>query len=364
MLAFLLRQETIALDTEADSRHHYRERLSLIQLSAAGRCWIVDPLAGLDLGPLLECLAQRQLLIHGADYDLRLLHRTFGFVPARVFDTVLAAQLLGWTQFGLTHVVFAICNHTLDKGAQQSDWSRRPLKPELLAYAADDTRYLFEVARELERQLIQEGRLDWHRQACERQIQAARNHQPRNEEEAWRIKGGKHLAGRAGAVLRELWRWRDALAQRADRPPFKIANNEFLLGWAKWVAENPKGTFEELPERPAWLRGPRQESFERALKRGLELPPDQWPAPPERSGPGRLTKTQEETLGRLIQARDTVAAQLKLDAAVLAPREALKTLARVNPGTPETFIEHSPLLPWQTECLLEPALAALTQPDE
>ena len=141
--------DDVALDTEADSLHHYQEKICLIQLSVDGRHWIVDPLAGLDLTPLLALLEGRELLIHGCDYDLRLLFRSYQMRPSRVFDTMLAAQLLGREQIGLAALVETACGVALSKHGQRADWSRRPLTENLLDYAKDDTRYLHPLAAAL-----------------------------------------------------------------------------------------------------------------------------------------------------------------------------------------------------------------------
>lgn len=363
LLLELARHDRVALDTEADSMHHYREKLSLIQLSMGETHWIVDPLAGLDLDPLMKLLEERELLIHGADYDLRLLYRAHQFRPQHIFDTMLAAQLLGKPRIGLAALAQEICQVVLPKEGQKADWSRRPLSEDLLHYAADDTRYLAQVADTLREELVQHGRLDWHGEICRRQMATAREPRQVSEDEAWRIKGGKHLTGRPAAVLRELWRWREEHARLCDRPPYKIANNEFLLQWTRWVAENPGATLEEAPDRPEWLRGPRLKSFNLALHTGLALQRSHWPGPLPGSGEPRCTREEEVLLRQLLEARDEVAAGLGLDPGVLGPRDALKSIARQHPRTEEELREKSPLMSWQTESLAG-ALLPLLQADE
>src|SRR5437773_3692029 len=124
----------LALDTEADSLHAYPEKLCLIQISLPGADELVDPLASLDLSPLLEALRGRDLILHGADYDLRLLRRAYGFVPASAFETMLAARLLGFLEFGLTHLVKELLEVHLEKGPQTADWARRPLTQRMVNY--------------------------------------------------------------------------------------------------------------------------------------------------------------------------------------------------------------------------------------
>ena len=351
-------QQVIALDTEADSRHHYREQLCLIQLTIGGRSWIVDPLAGFDMTPLLNLLATRSLILHGADYDLRLLFRAYGFKPVQVFDTMLAAQLLGWPQFSLATLAYAICNVELEKEHQRADWSRRPLTDEMLAYASNDTRHLLRIQRALSIELKFRGRQAWHDQACARLIEAASTGRTERGDDGWRLKGAKNLHGRAGAVLREIWRWREGIAERIDRPPFKVANNDFLIDWARFVAENPTSSFRDLPPRPTWLRGSRLISFERALRTALEMPQSEWPRPGPRSGDRRASKEEEEVVNRLVARRDICATELQLDPGVLAPRDSLKAVVRRSyEGETEVFRD-TPLMAWQVE-LLAPILHPL-----
>lgn len=367
LLSEVSRHEIIAIDTEADSMHHYREKLCLIQLGVGERQWIVDPLApGLELEPLVRLLESRTLLLHGADYDLRLFQRTFGFKPAMIFDTMLAAQLLGKPRIGLAALVQEICETILSKEAQKADWSRRPLTENLLTYAADDTRYLHRVANELKRELDERGRWEWHREICDRLIEAAQEPRRVQDEDAWRVKGGKHLAGRPAAVLRELWAWREEHARQCDRPPFKIANPEFLVQWANWSAENPEATLEDAPDRPDWLRGGRLKTFDKALATGLSLAPDLWPGPFRGHGSTRITREEDALLRQVIDARDELAEQLGLDPGVLGAREALKALVRQHPRTEGELRAKSTLMAWQNECLLPvilPLLQTAAQPD-
>lgn len=342
---------TVALDSEADSQHHYREQLCLIQFTVGGRHWIVDALAGIQLAPLFALLRERKLIIHGADYDLRLLWRTYNFKPECVFDTMLAAQMLGWSQTGLAAVADQLCAVTLPKTHQRADWSHRPLAEHLLAYAVDDTRYLNRIARSLTKSLNEHGRLAWHEETCRRLVQSACASTADPNGEAWRIKGGRHLKGRAAAVLRELWHWRESLARQADRPPFKVANTEFILSWANWVDQHPRAGLDDTPARPAWLRGGRLHSFEQALARAFALPKSRWPGLPVPRSGNHVGNDDEKLLEKLIQSRDEVARRLGMDAGVVAPRDALKALIRLRHLAPEDLARQSPLMAWQIDCL-------------
>src|SRR6266516_5959467 len=195
----------VSLDTEADSLHAYPEKLCLIQISLPGVDQLVDPLASLDLMPLLDALRGRELILHGADYDLRMLRRTYGFVPKAVFDTMLAARLLGFTEFGLTNLVERLLSVRLEKGPQTADWARRPLTDRMIRYARNDTHYLNPLAELLRAQLQEKARLSWHEESCARLIQECARPQPVDPDQVWRVKGADKLDRRGLAVLRELW---------------------------------------------------------------------------------------------------------------------------------------------------------------
>ena len=155
----------IALDTEADSLHAYPEKICLIQITTPEGDELVDPLANLDLTPLLEVLCGHELIMHGSDYDLRLFRKHHNFVPRSVFDTMLASRLLGQTQFGLTNLVTQYLSVTLDKGSQKADWAKRPLTERMEKYARNDTHYLKTLADLLKAELAARGRLGWHQES-------------------------------------------------------------------------------------------------------------------------------------------------------------------------------------------------------
>ena len=217
LAAFLpvLRAATwVALDTEADSLHAYPEKVCLIQISTAAGDKLIDPLARLNLHPLLEALSGHELIMHGADYDLRLLEKHHRFVPSGIFDTMLASRLLGLTQFSLGHLVEKYLGIKLEKGAQKANWALRPLTERMERYARNDTHYLRPLQEKLKSELADKGRLAWHQESCSRLIFDATKERPADMDSIWRVKGS-HLLGRPSlAVLRELWRWRETESER------------------------------------------------------------------------------------------------------------------------------------------------------
>ena len=223
--------ERVALDTEADSLHNYFEKVCLVQLSFGGEHYLIDPLAGLDLNGLSEALADKPLILHGGDYDLRMLRASIGFRPRReVFDTMIAAQLLGLEQIGLAALTERFFAITIGKVGQKSDWSRRPLSENQLRYAVNDTRFLERLADRMHGELSARGRVDWHRESCGAMVESSGRDHARDPENAWRIKGAGRLTRRQLAYLRELWRWRDQHARSANLPAFRVLGNQEILG--------------------------------------------------------------------------------------------------------------------------------------
>src|SRR6478672_8903774 len=210
--------DRLAVDTEADSLHCYREKLCLLQISLPGRDSIVDPLADVDLAPLRATLERKEIVLHGADYDLRMLRRGLDFVARRIFDTMIAARLLGVREFSLAALVKRYFGVELPKGSQKANWAKRPLPARMAEYAINDVRYLLSLAEKLEAELDRHQRRDWLRQSCQRAIAQAAVARVRKQDEFWRIRGSGSLKPQAAAVLRALWQWREKEAEMVDRP--------------------------------------------------------------------------------------------------------------------------------------------------
>src|SRR5207245_9785319 len=167
---------------------------------------------------------------HGSHSDLLLRRRGLNSSARRIFDTVIAARLVGIREFSLAALVKRYFGVELGKGSQKANWGRRPLPARMIEYAMNDTHYLLSLADCLESQLRECDRLDWLRQSCQRAIEQAALERVRNEDELWRIPGSASLRGREATVLRALWQWREKEAETADRPPFHILQSHDLLG--------------------------------------------------------------------------------------------------------------------------------------
>lgn len=337
MLPRLEGVQRIAVDTEADSLHCYFEKLCLVQLSFGGEDFLVDPLAGLNLEPLAAALAQKEIVLQGADFDLRLMRRSFGFVAARVFDTVIAARLLGIREFSLQALVQRYFGVTLTKGSQKANWAQRPLPREMAEYAMNDTRYLLPLAEKLETELRERGRWTWFEQSCQRGLDQSAIERVRDEDEAWRITGSGALTGRASALLRALWQWRDREAQAADRPAFHVLQNHLLIQAARMFDAGEVPDFRHFSSR-------RRRAFLDAAEKALQAPEEAWPQRRRRVGK-RPTADMERAAEALRRRRDEVATAHGLEPSFIAARGALDAVAA----------DHSTsamlLVPWQRDLL-------------
>jgi ribonuclease D len=373
-LADVIRQidaaDRVAIDTEADSLHSYREKLCLLQISAPegvipseveeSRCtgleiiprgpstslrttedkhndFIVDPLSKLDLEPLRFSLEQKEIVLHAADYDLRMLRRGLNFNATNIFDTVIAARLLGIREFSLGALVKRFFDVELHKHSQKANWALRPLPARMLKYAVDDVHYLLALAARLEHELERVERVDWFRQSCARAIDSASTARERTEDENWRIAGAGALDPKTGAVLRALWQWRETEAELADRPPFHILHNRELVEAAG------NFTLGRLPDYKQFSAR-RRRTFREAAEIALQSPQSEWPVMRRRSGI-RPTPEMRRRADELRERRDKAAVRLGLEPSFIASRGALEAIAADPPRAT------SLLLPWQRELI-------------
>ena len=354
--------DRVGIDIEADSLHSYREKLCLLQISVptvagivdAGSGLgttshsrahqsrlqhdvIVDPLAGLDLEPLRRALESREIVLHGSDYDLRMLRRGLNFVAHKIFDTLIAARLLGIREFSLAALVKRYFGLELPKGSQKADWAKRPLPARMAEYAINDARYLLPLAEKLEAELDSYQRGDWLRQSCQRAIEQAAMARVRKNDESWRVGGSGSLKGLAAAVLRALWQWREREAEMADRPPFHILQNEKLLHAAISFASGDVADYKHFSPR-------RRQAFREAARIGLATPESEWPILRRRFGTRPTAETVRCT-EELRRRRDKSADKLGLEPSFVAPRGTLEAVAA--DGTRAISL----LVPWQRELL-------------
>ncbi len=325
LTAFLpvLRAATwVAVDTEADSLHAYPEKVCLIQISTVSGDVLIDPLAHLDLAPVLDALSGHELIMHGADYDLRLLRKHHEFIPRAIFDTMLAARLLGLRQFGLGHLVEKYLGLKLEKGAQKANWAMRPLTERMDRYARNDTRHLKPLADRLQLELEEKGRLTWHQESCARLIQDSTRARPTDLDSVWRMKGSHLLERSALAILRELWQWREKEAVAANKPPFFVMSHEGLVKTAAAAA----AALPIEPFLPKHFSDRRRGGLMKAIAHARHLSPEAHPHPLRRVT-RRPTEGERRRYAELQNRRDARATELGIDPTLIASRSTLSDLA-------------------------------------
>ncbi len=348
----------IALDTEGASFHRFVDRIYLLQLSTREKSAVIDPLpigSPAELGALLED-RKVEIVFHDADYDLRLLHQDYGWRTTNIFDTRIAAQLLGLKSFGLAALLEKYFDVKLDKKHQRADWSMRPLTRDMLDYAAQDTMYLLELRDRLKEALDRAGRWSWAKEEFER-LEGTR-WEPEEAGQAFlRMKGARDLNRRELALLRELVIWRDDVARAMDRATFRVIGNETLLELAKAAPRTldaiggvrgvPRGIFEK-----------RGAEMLAAIERGLAVPDDDLPRFP-RAARWDRDPDFDSRASALKTVRDAAAQRLEIDPGVLCSRERLEAVARKNPESIEELSAMPELRRWQVAELGEGFVKAL-----
>jgi ribonuclease D len=352
----------LALDTEGDSLHHYPERLALIQIGVPdGEVWLVDPLALSDLTPLAPLFVSGPtLVLHAGDNDLVHLKRRYGLAFTSVFDTAIAGRFLGGRALGLDVLLETYLGVTLPPSRQKDDWSERPLSPAQLVYAAADVQHLFALKAKLTEELDKIGRLAWVEEEC-----AALAAQPAPERpldpDAWLgVKGARDLPARGMAVLRELWGLREQLARAADRPPFKVLNEDTLLRVAQALPRDATalGAVQGVTPRVLGRWGV---AILDTVERALALDEGALPVLPRHKRPN-IPGAMSRRIDKLRRWRTGATEQVGLEAGVLLPNRLITAIAEAAPRTLEDLARVEGVRRWRVETLGEGMLAALAAP--
>jgi ribonuclease D len=349
--------ETVAVDTESNSLHAYRERVCLIQFSTTEADYIVDPIALQDLSALAPLFASpdQEKIFHAAEGDLLNLGRDFGFTFANIFDTMTAARTMGWPQVGLAAILDTHFGVSLNKKYQRADWGRRPLTGEMLDYARFDTHFLPELRDRQFQALTESG--NWP-EAHEEFARLARIRVESRDEGPdplafWRVKGAFDLPPQRAAVLQSLFVWREAQAERIDQPPFKVMGEPALLA----IARHAPVRIDELP-RVAGLAPSQVHRYGRdlikAMERGLHAPP------PPRLPLDREPDDVRDRYERLHTWRKERAKARGVESDVIVPRTALRDMARRPPRTHEDLAQIADFGPWRRETYGAEILALLS----
>jgi ribonuclease D len=360
-LASIAGTRELALDTEGASFHRFVDRIYLLQLSTRERSAIIDPLpigSPAGLGRLLED-ASVEKVFHDADYDLRLLHQDYGWQSVNIFDTRVAAQLLGLKAFGLAALLERYFGIKLDKKHQRADWSLRPLTPGMLDYAAQDTRYLLDLRDRLKEALHEAGRWSWAAEEFAR-LDGTKWDTEDGDDSGWmRIKGARDLTRRELALFRELVKWRDGVAALLDRATFRVVGNETLLAIAH-EAPKTREALAAIRGMPRGMVDSRSADVLAAIQRGQAEPDATLPRFPKAPRWER-DPDFDARAARLKVVRDAAAARLSMDPGVLCSRERLEAIARANPHTLDELSRVSDVRRWQVEVLGPDFLRALAE---
>jgi ribonuclease D len=322
--------EIIGVDLEADSLYHYFEKVCLLQIATESVSYVMDPLALRDLSALRPVFSNPRIrkIFHGADYDIRSLYRDFRLEVENLFDTQLACKFLGLRESGLQALLRSRFHVELNKKYQRADWSQRPLSPEMVEYAATDGRYLIPLARMLEKELEEKGRLSWVEEEC-LFLGKVRFMPPSPAPLYLKVKGAFLLDPRSLAVLEALLEFREAQAQKSDLPPFKVLRNESLLELAM---KKPLG-LEELETGKALSR----KQIDRygtpllqEIHRAMSVLDEDLPVYPRESRPD-VSSSVSKRVKALKTWRQMRAKTLEMEPGILLNNALINDLALKNP---------------------------------
>lgn len=340
----LSKQPLIAVDTEANSLYAYQERVCLIQFSIPGFDYLLDPLSVQDLSPLSPIFKNPKIekIFHAAEYDLILLKHDFGFYFNGIFDTMLAARILGWKSLGLSSILKTQFDVDVNKKYQRANWGRRPLPREMLTYAQLDTHYLIPIRNQLKSELRAKGRWELASEDFLRITRVNPTDHQRKNNTCWRIHGVRDLIPKQISVLQELCKFRDKFAKSLDRPLFKVINDKTLLN----IAVTCPKSLDELEQvtgvskkQVNWFG----DEILRAIKDGKKKAPPKLPQKP------RLSDRHLARIDALRGWRKLTARKMRVESDVILPKDLLNELAEKNPKTQKEFNRIMKSIPWRLD---------------
>jgi len=323
-------EKAVGVDLEADSMYHFREKVCLVQMAAENLNVVIDPLIVKDLSPLKPIFERRDIckIFHGADYDVRSLYRDFGITIHNLFDTELACRFLGFPESGLEAVLKKKFAVTLDKRFQRKDWSKRPLSPDMIAYAAEDARYLLPLAQSLKTELDEKNRLGWVYEECE-YLSRVRPITTNDQPLYMNFKGAGKLDPRSLAVLEALLGFRREVARRKDKPLFRIFGNRSL---AELAGKKPLDLTQL--EKTGALSARQISMYGRevltAIQGALKLPAEALPVYPRKKGP-RVPLRVAGRVKALRNWRDKQVQKLAIDPALICTKALISSIALQRP---------------------------------
>jgi ribonuclease D len=345
MVPALLQEPVVAVDTESNSLYAYQERVCLIQFSIPNRDYLVDPLALNDLSSLAPFFASPKIekIFHAAEYDIIMLHHDFEFGFCNLFDTMMAARILGWKAVGLGSILRDQFGIQIEKKYQRANWGKRPLPRDMLVYAQLDTHYLIALRERIKSELEKIGRWPLAQEDFKRACHVNSSHLERNGVDCWRINGARDLPAQKQAVLHEICKFRDRMARSLDRPLFKVISNNTLYN----IAEACPTSMRELEavkgvshKQARWLgRG-----LLDAVQKGLNS--KQPPRVPHKPRPRDDYLLRVE---KLRQWRKKKGRTMGVESDVVLPKDLLYQLAEDNPITLDHFEQILESVPWRRD---------------
>lgn len=341
-------EKTAAVDLEADSMYHYKEKVCLIQIATEKIFVVIDPLAIKDLSPLMPFFSNPNIrkIFHGADYDVRSLYRDFKIKIENLFDTELACRFLGIKETGLQAVLKMFFNIDIDKKYQKKDWSKRPLPKEMMAYASKDVIYLLALTKILIHKLNQTDRMTWVLEEC-KDLSKVR---PALSDEAplfMKFKGAGRLKSRSLAVLEALLQFRKCVAEKKDRPFFKIIGNEAMMKIAtvRPVTLRRLKNTKALSNRQISMYG---SDLIKVVAEALEIPNSQLPVYPSKKPPV-LPDGAPKRIKALKSWRASKARALNIDPGMLCNNALIAAIAVKNPCSSESLEIVREMKSWQKQ---------------
>ncbi len=353
-------QQILAVDTEANSLYAYHEQVCLIQISTTEQDYIIDPLALEDLSPLGDLFNDPSIekIFHASEYDILILHEDFQFEFQNLFDTMLAAQILGRSKLGLNALLEELAGIKVNKKYQRADWGKRPLPEDMLRYAQIDTHFLIQIRHHLAAELESRGLTPIAEEDFARACLVYLHLKEDKIAPCWKINGARKLPPQKAAVLEKLCQYRDNVARKMNHPVFKVLNAQTLLMLAEHSPTTSAQLFRlDLPGRKNIQR--HAEGLLKAIRSGLESEPVH---PPQRVRVDDTFLAREKALRGW---RKQMARKMNVNSAVVLPRDLLYKIVAENPQTREDLDAVLEEVPWRRAKFGEEILSVIrsaTQP--
>ena len=365
MLAHLRGKPALAVDTESNSLYAYHEQVCLIQISVPGSDYLVDPLALRDISGLGPMLADPAVLkvLHGAEYDLSVLHRDFHFTLANLFDTMWASRILGWPAHGLAALLKIHFGISLNKKYQRANWGLRPLPPQQLDYARLDTHYLLPLHDIQARELEALKRWPQARHRFSKLVQIRWGPKAFDPDGFWQLSGVRDLDDVGRGVLRELYLFRDRHARAENHPPFKVLSSKALLALSERRPRDPKD-LHQVRGISRRMVGRYGRGLLATIRKG-ERQPLTWEERPRfnnnshRGSNGRPSAACQARFEALRAWRNTAAEARAVEPDIVLTNQTLWAVAHRNPRSHADLTRGSLLAPWQVDEFGDDLLAVI-----